>query len=287
MSIFPKDKLVNCDSGQKSISGRAVVSWTPERQAFFARKYWFDLWLGRLLLVLFSPVILMLWLLVVLSSKGPGFYCQTRIGLNGAEFDVIKLRSMRWNAESNGTPVLCCKRDSRMTLVGKVLRFLHLDELPQLVNVARGEMALVGPRPERPEICEELAIEIDGYFERVLVKPGITGLSQINLPPDSTWGDVRRKQALDSAYINEVNGMLEFRILAATALRMIGLKGGRAMRAMALSRNPMLERLGLMDQTNEEPLRFSQKYDAFTKTRQSPERHPAPTLVDISPCSSR
>ena len=267
MSIFQEDKIKAVEPGRKSCQS-VTVGWTPERQAFFERKYWFDLWFGRLLLVLFSPLILALWVLVFCTSKGSGFYRQKRTGLNGQDFYVIKLRSMTWDAEDNGKPVLCCKKDGRMTILGKVLRLLHLDELPQLVNVARGEMVLVGPRPERPVICEELAKRIENYSDRVLVKPGITGLSQINLPPDSTWGDVRRKQALDLTYINEVDMLLELRILIATSMRMFGIKGGRAMRAMALSRNKTLHDLGLKEQPNEEPLPFSQEFKAIEQSQQ-------------------
>ena len=288
MSIFQEDKIKAVEPGRKSCQS-VTVGWTPERQAFFERKYWFDLWFGRLLLVLFSPLILALWVLVFCTSKGSGFYRQKRTGLNGQDFYVIKLRSMTWDAEDNGKPVLCCKKDGRMTILGKVLRLLHLDELPQLVNVARGEMVLVGPRPERPVICEELAGEIESYYDRVLVKPGITGLSQINLPPDSTWGDVRRKQALDLTYINEVDVVLELRILIATSMRMFGIKGGRAMRAMALSRNKTLEKLGLKEQPNEEPLPFSQAFNAFVESQGPKSQGPrerrdfsSPIRVEIS-----
>ena len=286
MSVFPTEKISAFD-GERKPCQQVAVGWTSERQSFFQTKYCIDLWLGRVLLVLFSPLIMALWLLVVLTSKGPGFYRQTRTGLNGRDFDVIKLRSMTWNAESSGAPVLCCKKDSRMTIVGKVLRLLHLDELPQLVNVARGEMALVGPRPERPVICEELAGEIEGYFDRVRVMPGITGLSQINLPPDSTWGDVRRKQALDLTYINEVNWHLEFRILAATAMRMFGVKGGKAMRVMALSQNRLLDEMGLAEEPDEEPLPFSQAYKTFVKLQEPEEKYESgdSVFVEMSTCS--
>jgi len=105
-------------------------------------------------------------------------------------------------------------------------------------------MSLVGPRPERPQICRELATEIDGYYQRVAVKPGITGLAQINLPPDEDLEDVARKQILDLRYIEEANAWLEFRILVATALRMLGIRGEAVMHVLGLDRRKLLGRLG-------------------------------------------
>ncbi len=208
---------------------------------FFRRKYLIDRWVGAVLLVITSPVTLTLFVLVKLTSRGPGFYRQKRVGLNGKVFEIVKLRSMVQNAEKPGQAVWSTKNDARVTRLGKVLRKLHLDELPQLWNVARGEMSLVGPRPERPEICESLAEKIDGYYERVSVKPGVTGLSQINLPPDESFEDVRRKQILDLRYIEEANLWLEIRILTATAMRMFGIKGKTVMKLMCLCRRNLLK----------------------------------------------
>jgi lipopolysaccharide/colanic/teichoic acid biosynthesis glycosyltransferase len=162
------------------------------------------------------------------------------VGLDGKTFYVVKLRSMVVNAERPGQPVWCVPNDARITRIGYVLRKLHLDELPQLYNVVRGEMCLVGPRPERPKICNQLAQEIDGYFDRNAVKPGITGLAQINLPPDLSLEDVRRKQALDLAYIAEANAWLDTRMLILTALYMFGIKGDWLIKAMGLYRQKLL-----------------------------------------------
>ncbi|EMI44599.1 sugar transferase [Rhodopirellula sp. SWK7] len=209
----------------------------PRRcQVFFRRKYLVDRLLGGSLLFLASPVILALYLLVRATSRGPGFYRQERVGLHGQVFEIIKLRSMVVDAEKSGKPQWACKNDPRVNRVGQVLRKLHLDELPQLWNVCRGDMSLVGPRPERPQICEELAQEIDGYYQRVVVKPGVTGLAQINLPPDETIEDVRRKQILDLHYIENAGLWLDARMMLATALRMVGLKGVVVTRLMCLDR---------------------------------------------------
>jgi lipopolysaccharide/colanic/teichoic acid biosynthesis glycosyltransferase len=224
---------------------RFSVRWTRHRQTFFERKSLIDLYIGRVLLIALAPVIFLLWLVVKISSRGPGFYRQTRVGLNGREFVLYKLRTMRQDAEKAGQPVWCGKHDPRITRLGRIFRKLHLDEFPQIYNVARGEMLLVGPRPERPMICEELALEVDGYFERVMVKPGITGLSQINLPPDESLADVRRKQTLDLLYINETNLWFEIRILFATFIRVVGIRGEAAMQAMSLCRRSVLAEMGL------------------------------------------
>ena len=219
---------------------KAASRGRRRRMLFFRRKYLLDRVLGCGLLVLTAPLTLALYAMVRLSSPGPGFYRQKRVGLNGKVFEIAKLRSMVKNAEKPGQPVWSVKNDARVTKLGRVLRKLHLDELPQLWNVARGEMSLVGPRPERPEICETLAEKIDGYYDRVAIKPGVTGLAQINLPPDETFEDVLRKQTLDLAYIEEANAWLEIRILFATAMRMFGIKGETVMKAMRLCRRNLL-----------------------------------------------
>lgn len=207
---------------------------------FFRKKYRLDRLAGTIMLVLMSPLILVLWILVKLTSPGPGFYRQTRVGLNGETFAIVKLRSMVSDAEKPGQAVWCVKNDCRVTGLGRILRKLHLDELPQLWNVAVGEMSLVGPRPERPVICEKLAKQIDGYYDRTSVKPGVTGLAQINLPPDETLADVRRKQVLDLYYITHATWWLDLRMLVATSFRMIGVKGEIVIRVMGLCRRELL-----------------------------------------------
>ncbi|MDM4018861.1 sugar transferase [Roseiconus lacunae] len=206
------------------------------RARYFRRKYFTDRLIATTLFVVSGPVIAMLIVLVRSTSKGPGIYKQKRLGLHGKEFNVYKLRSMRIDAEANGKPVWCTKNDSRITRVGAFLRKTHLDELPQLWNVMRGDMSLTGPRPERPEICEKLAVLIDGYYSRNAVRPGVTGLAQINLEPDQTVGDVRRKQFLDLNYIENASFALDAKMLMATLLRVIGIRGGVAMKMLGLCR---------------------------------------------------
>ena len=217
----------------------------PEsRMQFFQLKYILERCLGTGLLVLVSPLVLVLWCLVKLTSKGPGFYRQRRVGLGRKVFYVVKLRTMAVDAQPEGIEIRACKDDLRVTALGKFLRKTHLDELPQLFNVAAGDMVLVGPRPEQPGICKDvLAPQIAGYYDRVKVKPGITGLSQINLEPDSEIEDAMQKQVLDLHYINSTNSWLEFRILLATALRVFGISGVTVMNWMGLRRQALLDSL--------------------------------------------
>lgn len=203
--------------------------------AFFRRKYVVDRVVGIVLLVPASLLIAVGWVLVKFTSRGPGFYRQTRVGVGGKTFELIKLRTMRVDAEASGVAWSSGKDDPRKTKIGNFLRKLHLDELPQLWNVACGHMALVGPRPERPEITMFLEQLIPGYHLRHNVKPGVTGLSQINIEPDTNVNITRRKQILDLRYIGRANHILDLRIMAATFLRMFGLKGQKVMEMMRLA----------------------------------------------------
>jgi lipopolysaccharide/colanic/teichoic acid biosynthesis glycosyltransferase len=212
-----------------------------DRARYFRRKYAMERMLAAGLLFVSGPLILALIVLVRLTSKGPGIYRQKRVGLHGETFYVYKLRSMYSDAEKGGKPVWCTKGDRRITPLGKFLRKTHLDELPQLWNVVKGDMSLTGPRPERPEICEELAHLIDGYYHRNVIKPGVTGLAQINLEPDETVGDVRKKQFLDIHYIQTANLWLDVRMLVATCLRVCFIRGAVAMQMMSLCRRNLLQ----------------------------------------------
>lgn len=206
------------------------------RWHYFRRKYIIERIIGCLLLVMASPIIVALWCLVRLHSKGGGFFRQTRVGYRGKNFEIIKLRTMYADAEADGKARWCVKGDPRITSLGRILRKTHLDELPQLINVARGEMALVGPRPERPCFVAKLKKEIEGYERRLSVVPGITGLAQINLPPDETIDDVRRKQYLDLLYIDQTNLWLDIRMTLATSIRMFGIPGEIVIRMLGLYR---------------------------------------------------
>jgi lipopolysaccharide/colanic/teichoic acid biosynthesis glycosyltransferase len=196
------------------------------------------------LLIVASPLILTLAILVRLTSPGPSFYRQTRRGLGGRPFLIVKLRTMTDGCEANTGPIWSTPGDRRVTRLGRFLRDSHLDELPQLWNVNRGEMSLIGPRPERPELTPRLEREIPRYLERERVRPGITGLSQVTLPADVEISDVRAKVECDLRYIMDRSLGLDILILALTALKMV-LGTGRALfRRPDVAYGPPHARLG-------------------------------------------
>lgn len=197
--------------------------------------------LGALLLIPALPVIGLLVMWVRLTSAGPGIFRQKRVGLNGRPFVMYKLRTMRVDAEAKSGPVWALADDPRVTPLGRILRRLHLDEFPQLINVLKGEMALIGPRPERPEFVQKLAREIPGYLDRLSVRPGITGLAQINLPPDTDLESVRRKLALDLEYVERGCLLLDLRIFAATLFRLLAFPNKAALALLGLTRSHAAE----------------------------------------------
>lgn len=178
------------------------------------------------LLVPGIPLIGFLCLVIRATSRGPAIFRQRRVGRHGVEYTMYKLRTMRGDAETGTGPVWSVNGDPRLTRIGRLLRRVHLDELPQLINVVKGEMSLVGPRPERPEFVEVLEDVVPGYCERLRVRPGITGLAQVNLPPDSGTLSVRRKVRLDVEYIRTAGRLLDFQILVCTALKVFFIPAG-------------------------------------------------------------
>jgi lipopolysaccharide/colanic/teichoic acid biosynthesis glycosyltransferase len=187
-----------------------------------ASKYYGDFVVAVVLLVLSLPFIALAALLVKLTSRGPVLYSQTRLGLHGREFKIHKIRTMIHNCEHQSGPRWSTPGDPRITRVGRFLRATHIDELPQLWNVLRGEMSLVGPRPERPEFAYSLEALIPLYGERLIVRPGVTGLAQVQLPPDSDLEGVRRKLAYDLHYIQRLSFWLDVKIVLATVLKVFG-----------------------------------------------------------------
>ncbi|MDY3552098.1 sugar transferase [Gemmata sp. JC717] len=160
-------------------------------------------------------------LAVKLTSPGPVFYTQTRVGLNGRKYKIIKIRSMRANVEATSGIQWSQKGDSRVTPIGKFLRTSHIDELPQLLNVLMGDMSLVGPRPERPEVIQAKGLNhlVPGYRHRLRVKPGVTGLAQCQLDADSDVTSVRYKIVYDLYYVENQSLFLDLRLIGATLLR--------------------------------------------------------------------
>lgn len=212
---------------QHSPIGRAPVR--PLRHRWYLScKYFADFLAAALLAVPALPLICLAALLVRLTSRGPAFYTQTRVGQDGQLFTIFKIRSMIDNCESLTGPRWSMPGDPRVTRIGAILRASHLDELPQLFNVLRGEMSLIGPRPERPEFVPELERELPGYWQRLTVRPGVTGLAQVQLPPDSDVTSVRRKLAHDLYYIRHLSPWLDLRLLICTIVFTLGLPFGIA-----------------------------------------------------------
>lgn len=183
-----------------------------------------DIALSAALGILALPVVTACILAVRLTSRGPGIYTQTRVGRNGRIFTLYKIRTMRHNCESDTGPRWSPPGDTRITPIGRLFRKLHFDELPQLWNVLRGDMSLIGPRPERPEIVAKLRHSVPGYDRRHTVKPGITGFAQIHLPPDTCIRSVKNKVVYDLFYIRYRSPVLELFIMCATALKLLGMK---------------------------------------------------------------
>jgi lipopolysaccharide/colanic/teichoic acid biosynthesis glycosyltransferase len=196
--------------------------------------------LGLILLVLTSAVIVYAMVLVRLTSRGPAIYSQVRLGLNGRLFRIYKIRTMYHDCERLNGPQWSRPGDPRVTPIGRILRATHIDELPQLWNVLRGEMSLVGPRPERPELAADLERALPGYRDRLLVQPGVTGLAQVQLPPDTDLESVRRKLVCDLYYVRRVGPWFDLRILIGTAFKVMGLSPGMI---LWLLRIPDLERV--------------------------------------------
>lgn len=185
-------------------------------------KRFLDVVLAASLLLLAAPVLLLILLLVRLTSAGPALYRQVRVGQGGRLFTLYKVRTMIHECEKLTGPCWSSPGDWRVTPLGRWLRRWHLDELPQLWNVLRGEMSLVGPRPERPEFIPHLEQAIPHYTTRLSVPPGLTGLAQLQLPPDTDLESVRRKLTYDLYYISHMSFWLDTRLLLGTVLKLLG-----------------------------------------------------------------
>jgi len=173
-------------------------------------------WLVALIGVILSlPIVLLTAVLIKLESRGPVFYKQERVGKNGRTFVLSKFRSMRVDAEQDG-PVWASKRDSRTTRVGRIIRKVRVDEIPQFWNILKGEMSFVGPRPERPHFVAQLAEEIPFYEQRHLIAPGLTGWAQIKYPYGASIEDARQKLQYDLFYIKNHSLILDAIILFET-----------------------------------------------------------------------
>ena len=176
----------------------------------------FDILASLIVLIVGLPLIIVAGIAVMLDSRGPVFYRQPRVGLFGEPYDIFKIRSMRTDAEAAGKAVWASENDPRVTRVGRVIRKLRIDELPQTWCVLKGDMSFVGPRPERPSFVEELEKKLPYYAERHMVKPGLTGWAQINYPYGASVEDARVKLEYDLYYAKNYSPFLDLLILLQT-----------------------------------------------------------------------
>ncbi len=209
------------------LSGLSGVIVRFARKRFEEFKRLVDIILSVLGLFVLSPIIILSALLIKLTSSGPVVYRQDRMGKNGLIFKIYKLRTMYQDAEKYTGVVWAKKNDPRITPVGRMLRKMHIDELPQLLNVLKGEMSIVGPRPERPELVRDLKTVIRDYEKRLQVKPGITGMAQVWHKYDETIQDVKKKIKFYLLYIRRMCFLADLRILASTVVVVLTGRGAR------------------------------------------------------------
>jgi len=185
-----------------------------------------DLLASVVLLVLTAPLMMLTALAVKATSRGPALYRQSRLGLNGQEFQLLKFRSMRQDAESGG-PSWATRNDPRVTAIGRFLRLVRIDELPQLLNVLRGEMSFVGPRPERAHFVRQLAMKIPYYGLRMTVRPGLTGWAQVRYGYGATDEDALEKLKYDLYYIKNASALFDLWIMVKTIRVVLAGSGAR------------------------------------------------------------
>jgi exopolysaccharide biosynthesis polyprenyl glycosylphosphotransferase len=219
LKIIPD--LYDIISGQartNQIYGFPLIEIMPEIMQPWERavKRTLDIMFSAIVLIIGLPIWIIVSVAIVLDSKGPVFYTQDRVGKDEKHFPIIKFRTMFTNAETESGPVWANKQDPRVTRVGKILRKLRIDEIPQLINILDGNMSLVGPRPERPFFVEHLSKEIPLYKRRLKVRPGITGWAQVKHKYDENIEDVKKKVQYDLFYIENMSLRMDFKILLNT-----------------------------------------------------------------------
>lgn len=227
LKIMPD--LYDIISGQartNQIYGFPLIEITPQLMPPWeeATKRFIDIVVSALILIVGMPLWLLIALIIRLESPGRFLYQQERVGKDGVLFNIYKFRSMRQDAELQG-PQWAGARDPRVTRVGRILRQTHLDEIPQMINVLKGDMSLIGPRPERPVFVEQLSQDIPLYRRRLKVRPGITGWAQVKHKYDETIDDVKKKVQYDLFYIENMSLRMDFKILLSTAYHVLRGRG--------------------------------------------------------------
>ena len=220
------------------VAGKLFVDWLKPSTLIFSdgfnrinlvriSKRFSDIFFSIMGLVLSAPIFAVLAVMIKMTSEGPVFYAQERVGENGRPFMLLKFRSMRKDAEALSGPVWALKDDPRVTPLGKVMRALRLDEIPQMINVLKGEMSFVGPRPERPVFVARLREKIPYYDLRFTVKPGITGWAQVKYPYGATEQDALEKLQYDLYYIKHLSPLFDLTIILETIRVVLLGKGAR------------------------------------------------------------
>lgn len=220
-------EIISGQAKTTQIYGFPLIDIMPQLMQEWEKKVkrLMDIGISFLFLIFASPVLLLTAVAIKLESKGPVFYKQERMGVNGSVFKIIKFRSMVNDAEKLSGPVWAAKDDPRITRVGKIIRKLRIDEIPQVINVLKGEMSFVGPRPERPHFVEQLSKEIPLYKRRLKVRPGITGWAQVKHKYDESIEDVKNKLHFDLFYIENISLRMDLKIIFRTIFVVLFGKG--------------------------------------------------------------